>query len=271
MGIKINLTGNISCATCGLSSLCIPRGLNEREVHQLDKLIDHNRHYERNNYLYQSGETMQAVYAVRSGSFKIKTSNSDGTEQVLGFYFPGDLIGLEGFANQQHSCDVVALESASVCRLSSADLDLYCGKIPNLRRELMLLLGREITNSNRMLLALGKMTAEEKIAAFLVDTSYSFSQRGFSSTELNLTMSRHDIANYLGITIETVSRLLSRMQKSKLIEVKHRNVCILDLEALQNMAPETRISKYIKIYQSPTTVNVPSTCLQAATKLPTSL
>lgn len=234
---------SVSCMGCGLYNQCIPRGFNQRETLQIDKVIDHKHHCKRNDYLIRSGDPMEAVYAVRTGSFKLITSDAEGTEQVLGFYFPGDLIGLEGFATQIHSCSVIALENASVCRLSCANLDVYSEKISSLRRELTQLLASEMTSRHDMLLALGKMSAEEKLAVFLVKLSSNFSRRGFSATEFNLSMSRLDIADYLGITIETVSRLLARLQEEKLIAVERRNIRILDLASLRSMAHETMVAK----------------------------
>lgn len=230
-----------SCSHCGLSELCVTHGLTEKEFNQFDDTIDHRQQYNRSDYLYHGGDTMQSVYAVRTGSFKVTTSDSEGTEQVLGFYFPGDLIGLEGFADQQHHCDVTALESASVCQLSCTDLEVLSGQFPSLRREVMMLFGREITNSHRKLLVLGKMNAEERIAAFLTKISGDFSRRGFSSTEFNMSMSRQDIANYMGLASETVSRVFSQMQEDSLIVVNRRNVHILDIDSLCELAHETPV------------------------------
>lgn len=233
-----------SCSHCGLSRLCVPHGLNTNELNQFDNTIEHRQQYNRSNYLYHNGDPLLFVYAVRTGSFKVTTSDVEGTEQVLGFYFPGDLIGLEGFADQYHHCDVIALESATVCQLSCIDLEALSGQIPSLRHELMVLFGREITNSHRKLLVLGKMNAEGRMATFLTKISRDFSRRGFSSTEFYLSMSRHDIANYLGLAFETVSRVFSRMQEDSLISVNRRNVHILDMNSLCELAHETPIMQH---------------------------
>ena len=239
----INLnSGNSARANCGLSGLCATRGMSERDLSLLEDVIDHQRQCDRKEYLYRSGEEMNAIYAVRTGSFKVTILDAAGEEQILGFYFPGDLIGLEGFGEASHSCDVVALESASVCQFSFSKLDKMCDRIPSLRRRLMALLGREISNGNRMLLALGKMNAEERIATFLIDIAGRFAQRGFSRIDFNLSMSRHDIANYLGMAVETVSRLLSRLQSENLISVHHRNVHIENLDGLRSLAHEPAVA-----------------------------
>jgi CRP/FNR family transcriptional regulator len=238
-----------SCRSCGLFKLCVPHGLNEKELIQFDNAIEQRQQYKRSDYLYHNGDPMQAVYAVRTGSFKVTTSDVEGVEQVIGFYFPGDLIGLEGFADQYHHCDVTALESASVCQLSCADLEILSGQSPNLRREVMMLFGREVSNSHRKLLVLGNMNAEERMAAFLTKLSSDFSKRGFSSTEFNLSMSRYDIASYLGIAVETVSRVFTRMQEDNLIVVNRRNMHILDMDSLCALAHETPVSLHHLAHQ----------------------
>lgn len=227
---------NVSCQSCSLSELCLPRGLNSREMEELDSVIDHKHTCEQHAYLYSNGEPLRAIYAVHSGSFKATVTTPEGAEQILGFYLPGELLGLDAFAGQQHSCNAIALEQSTVCELPFPDFDTLCGELQGLRRQLMCLVGREITNSNHMLLALGQMTAEERLATFLLSLSRRFAVRGFSATSFNLTMSRQDLANYLGIAIETVSRLFTRMQEKHLLVVDRRSIHLKNLPRLQALA-----------------------------------
>lgn len=228
----------VSCSSCSLSELCLPRGLSESELTELDSAIEHKYQCDRDAYLFRSGDPLHAIYAVRSGSFKATASTVEGVEQVVGFYLPGELLGLDAFADHHHSCNVIALESSTVCELPFPDFEVLCGELSGLRKQLMHLVGREITSGNRLLLALGQMTAEERLATFLMSMSRRFHERGFSATEFNLSMPRHDLANYLGVAVETVSRLFARMQGDGLIDIDRRFVRILDLDRLSELAHE---------------------------------
>ena len=228
----------VSCSSCSLSELCLPRGLNPDELDELDHAIEHKHQCDRDDYLYRAGEPLKAIYAIRSGSFKATALTSEGAEQVVGFYLPGELLGLDAFADQEHTCNVIALESSSVCELPFPEFELLCGRLSGLRRQLMHLVGREISTGHHSLLALGQMSAEERLATFLMSLSKRFAARGFSATEFNLSMPRHDLANYLGIAVETVSRLFTRLQDDGLISVNRRFVSILDVEKLSQLAHE---------------------------------
>ncbi|MEM7209234.1 MAG: fumarate/nitrate reduction transcriptional regulator Fnr [Pseudomonadota bacterium] len=228
----------VSCSSCSLSELCLPRGLSSAELNELDNSIEHKYKCERDAHLFRSGDPLRAIYAVRSGSFKATVLTGEGAEQVVGFYLPGELLGLDGFAEQQHTCNVIALESASVCELPYPDFESLCGQFAGLRKQLMHLVGREISSGNRMLLALGQLNAEERLATFLMSMSKRFAERGFSPTEFNLSMPRHDLANYLGIAVETISRLFARLQKNGLLEVNRRNIRIVDAQRLSQLAHE---------------------------------
>ncbi|MEM7292519.1 MAG: fumarate/nitrate reduction transcriptional regulator Fnr [Pseudomonadota bacterium] len=240
----------VSCADCSLSELCLPRGLNEAELHELDNAIEHKYKCDRDAYLYRNGDELHAIYAVRSGSFKATATTAEGVEQVVGFYLPGELLGLDAFADHKHTCNVVALESSTVCELPFPEFETLCGQLSGLRKQLMHLVGREITSGNRMLLALGQMTAEERLATFLMSLSKRFEDRGFSTTDFNLSMPRHDLANYIGIAVETVSRLFARMQKEGLIEVDRRKISILDIDRLSALAHERCLPAEIPLASS---------------------
>ena len=221
----------LTCRDCSLAELCLPRVMSPDDLKQFETMVDQRPAMARGNFLYQTGEVFGGLYAVKSGSFKTTISAFDGEDQITGFYLPGELFGFDGF-DDNHSCSAVALEHSSVCELPLNSIDQLAIKIPNLRRELDRLMAREITTDQSMLLQLSRRTAEQRLAAFLVSLSTRFRQRGFSGTEFRLSMSRHDIANYLGLAAETVSRLFKRFKENHLASVNGRTIIIQDFEAL---------------------------------------
>jgi CRP/FNR family transcriptional regulator len=226
----------ISCGSCSLSQLCLPHGLEAQELDTLDGIIHHKPQIDRNSVLFHNGTPLKALYAVRSGSFKTYRSTSDGSEQITGFYFPGELLGLDGFGDNAHRCTAQALESSSVCSLPIQDFENLCCQIGGLRRQLMHLIGSEINQDHEILMTLGQMKGEERLAAFLSNLSLRLQKRGFSASEFNLSMPRHDLANYLGLAVETLSRMFSRMQDEGILSVNRRNIHILDHSRLRTLA-----------------------------------
>ena len=204
-----------SCENCNLTELCLPHGLNRNELSELEKLVRQNRPLHKGDYLFRCGDPLSSLYAVRSGSIKLFTNSDNGEEQIIGFYLPGEIVGLDGFENSRHSCCAVALETSSLCTFPHSQLMDVCKSIPALQEQMLRIMGREISHENRLLLTLGKKSAEERIATFLSSLSTRFHQLGFSADEFKLSMSRQEIGNYLGLTIETVSRIFSRFQKSQ--------------------------------------------------------
>lgn len=228
--------GKVSCGSCSLSELCLPKGLTSEELKELDVIVRHTRKVDRGEYLYRSGEPLKSIYAVRSGSFKTTISNKDGAEQVTGFQLPGELMGMDAFGEGFHKCNAQALESSTICELPYSDFERLSGVIKGLRRQFLSMIGKEISHDHMMMLTLGQMAAEERLATFLYNLSQRHRQRGFSEFEFVLTMPRHDMANYLGLAVETVSRLFSRMQDEKILEVSRRNIRIIDMPALCSLA-----------------------------------
>lgn len=202
----------------------------------LENMVQHKPRLERGENLYRAGSRLKALYTVRSGSFKTVMLTRDGAEQVTGFHFPGELLGLDGFNDERHGCTAVALESATVCAITMDDFASLCGKIANLRRQLMHLVGREINQDHEILMALGQMKGEERLATFLLNLSRRLEERGFSPSEFNLTMTRHDLANYLGLAVETLSRMFSRMQEDHVLSANRRHIKILDEPRLKVLA-----------------------------------
>ncbi len=223
----------IACSSCRLSELCLPRGLDQTEMRRLDDLVTRKRPLHRGDHLYRQGDRFNALYAARVGSLRGYTATADGVEQTVGFYLPGELIGLDGLEHDRHSCSVVALDTTAVCELPFANFTELCAQLPSLQRQMLRLVGKEITADHEILLTLGTRNAEERLATFLLSLSKRFGDRGLSATDFRLSMSRRDIADYLGIAVETISRQLSNFQKQGILDINHREVRILDMERLR--------------------------------------
>ncbi|MEE9157532.1 MAG: fumarate/nitrate reduction transcriptional regulator Fnr [Gammaproteobacteria bacterium] len=226
----------VSCAECRLKEIGLPRGLDPAEVSQLKDLVKRNPLLKRGEYLYRQGDPLRGLYAVRSGSLKIFISAQDGAEHVVGFYLPGELLGLDAMGWDCHTCAAVALETTSVCELPYDRLEELCHQLPSLQHQLLRIVGKEVSADHEQLLLLGERSAEERIATFVLNLSTRFGERGFSEKEFNLSMSRHDIASYLGLAVETVSRLFTSFSKEGLLSVERRNVRMLDFPRLRSMA-----------------------------------
>ena len=225
-----------ACQSCNLFQLCLPMGIADRELVLLDKIIRRRRPLKRGEYLYQQGHTFQAIYAVRTGSIKTSTTTHDGSEMVTGFHLPGELLGLDAICNEIHPCAAVALESCTVCELPYDHLERLNEHLPGLQQQLTKMLSREILSGQALLALLSKRSAEERLAALLLNLSARFRRRGYSGSEFILSMSRTDIGNYLGLAVETVSRMFTRFQEQGLIDVRRKHVVILDLRALHDLA-----------------------------------
>lgn len=233
----INLAGlRVGCKECSLSELCLPRGLAPAELEQLDSIVRRTRPLRRGQHVFRIGDHMRALYAVRSGSVKAYVPVEDGEEQVLGFFLPGELLGLDAIEDSTHACSALALETTSLCELPFETLEHLCQNVSGLQRQMNRLAAREISRDHAMLLLLGKRSAEQRLAAFLLNLSERFAYRGFSPHAFNLRMSRRDIGNYLGLALETVSRLFARFQDEGLLTVDRRLVQINDLERLRATA-----------------------------------
>ncbi len=222
-----------SCPDCRLVGLCLPHGLHTNEVKQLARIVKNKRPLQTDELLYVQGDECQSLYAVKSGSFRSFIANKDGTEQTIGFYLPGELMGLDSLQYGRFSCSTVALETGAVCEVPLLRLNELCAKIPGLQTQMMRILGKEIASDHDKILLLGHRAAKARMATFLLMLSKRYGALGFSSTVFNLSMRRQDIANFLGLTIETVSRQLAELNKQGVITVKQRGVQINDLELLK--------------------------------------
>lgn len=224
--------GSIHCQSCSMSDLCIPFSLNETEMDQLDNIIERKKPIQKGQIICSAGDKLNSIFAIRSGSFKSYTLSSDGNEQVVSFNLAGDIIGFDSIGRGTHQSFAIALETAMVCEIPYDTVEQLSGRMPRLRQQMMRLMSDEILNDQGMLMLLSQRNAEERLATFISSLGERFGERGFSSKEFRLTMTRGDIGNYLGLTVETISRLLGRFKRDKLIEVTGKYVTILDKEAL---------------------------------------
>ena len=222
-----------ACANCNLRELCLPAGLSPKELEQLDSLVSVRRKVKRGEALYRAGEPFDAVYAVRSGFFKSRVTYEDGRDQVTGFSMAGEILGMDGISQGSHNCDAVALEDSEVCSIPYAHLEDLSREINGLQRHFHKVMSREIVRESGVMMLLGVMRAEERIAAFLLNLSQRLSARGYSPMEFHLRMTREEIGSYLGLKLETVSRAFSKFQADSLIEVDQKHVRILDIAGLQ--------------------------------------
>jgi len=222
-----------ACANCNLRELCLPAGLSQKELDQLDTLVSVRRKVKRGEALYRASEPFDAVYAVRSGFFKSRVTYEDGRDQVTGFSMAGEILGMDGISQGSHNCDAVALEDSEVCSIPYAHLEDLSREIDGLQRHFHKVMSREIVRESGVMMLLGVMRAEERIAAFLLNLSQRLSARGYSPMEFHLRMTREEIGSYLGLKLETVSRAFSKFQADSLIEVDQKHVRILDIGGLQ--------------------------------------
>lgn len=223
----------INCGECRLSDLCLPISLLRADITQLDNIVQRGRPFQKTDSIYYAGEAFRSVYAVRSGAFKTVCIATDGTEQITGFYLPGEILGLDGIATNTHTNTASALETSSVCEIPFHRLEELSSKLPTLQRRFFQIMGREIATDQELISLLSKNSADEKIAFLLLSISQRNSQRGLSATEFYLPMSRADIGNYLGLTIETVSRVLSKFHKTGVIVLDKKHVVILKMDDIK--------------------------------------
>jgi CRP/FNR family transcriptional regulator len=224
-----------ACSNCGLRELCLPVGFSEAEMQKLDALVAQRRSVKRGQSLFRAGERFEALYAVRTGFFKTCTSSPDGREHVTGFQMAGELLGLDGISSDHHTCGAVALEDSQVCVIPYTQLESLSQDFAELQRQFHRIMGREIVRDHGVMMLLGSMRAEERLAAFLLNLSQRLKARGYSSTSLILRMTREEIGTYLGLKLETVSRCFSKFHDDGLLKVHQRHVEILDEAALQAM------------------------------------
>ncbi len=234
----VPITGNsirVACSNCNLRELCMPLGLSQDELNRVDDLVASRRRLKRGTSLFRNGDPFTSLYAIRTGFFKTCITSEDGRDQVTGFQMAGEVVGLDGIVNDRHTCDAIALEDADVCLLPFDRIEELSTEIPGLQRHVHKIMSREIVREHGVMLLLGSMRAEERLAAFLLNLVQRLHARGFSQSELVLRMTREEIGSYLGLKLETVSRTFSKFVEEGIVEVKQRHVRIVNAEALKQL------------------------------------
>lgn len=224
------------CEDCALFSLCFAQEMSEDERGQLNRVLKRQQPVERNEHLFHGGQGLKSVTVVRSGSVKAYQLSREGDEIVSGFYLPGEIIGLDGLASETHPGFAVALEDSRTCEIPFRDFMRMLDKSPKLNQVMLRLLSEEMTETRELLLVVGRLDARTRVALFLLSMSRRLARRRQDPDQFRLTMDRRDIANYLGLTIETVSRTMSALQREGTIEVRGKLVRILDRDALNEQA-----------------------------------
>jgi CRP/FNR family transcriptional regulator len=223
------------CSACHLKDICLPCGLTDCDVQRLEGLMFGRRKVRAGQVLYRRGDSFGFVYAVRSGTFKSELELADGREQVSGFHMAGELMGLDGLAQGRHASSATALEDAEVCAIPYSQLADLSARSAALQAVVTRLMSREIVREHSLMMLLGSMNAEERLAAFLLNVSHRMKARGWSPCEFHLRMSRAEIGSYLGMKLETVSRTFSAFAQEGLLEVDKRQIRILDLAGLHRL------------------------------------
>jgi CRP/FNR family transcriptional regulator len=226
----------VACSRCSLGDLCLPRSLSAAEVGRFEQIVQRSRPFHAGEHLFRAGDEFHAVATVRAGCFKSYVIESDGQERVLGFYLPGEIIGLEAIHSGSHTANVVALDTSTVCSLEFESVIGMARQMPGLQTELFRVMSHRISDLEIMA---GDRTADQRIALFLLSLSERFSHRGYSATDFILAMSRRDIASFLRLATETVSRVLARFQKSGLLQVDRKQLRISKLEEMHKLAHQT--------------------------------
>ena len=226
----------VSCGNCRLNAICLPISLHVEDIDRLNSIVQRSKPLQKGEYLYRASDEFDSVFAIRSGAVKAVSISDKGDEQVTGFYLPGEVVGMDGLADNVYTNSVIALETSSVCEIPFNRLEELSLQIPTLQRHFFQLMSREITQDQQVITLLSKGSAEARIATLLLSISSRNGRRNLSTNDFILPMSRTDIGNFLGLTIETVSRIFTRLQKSNLLAVDKKEITIIDMEALRNIA-----------------------------------
>ncbi|PMS14717.1 Crp/Fnr family transcriptional regulator [Trinickia dabaoshanensis] len=223
------------CASCSMRSACMPQTLSDQELSRFDSIVSATRLIKRGDALYRANDTFQSIYAIRSGSFKTVVMHRDGREQVTGFHLAGEVLGLDGVCTEHHSSDAIAIEDSSVCIIPYALLESMCAESKRLQQQVLRMMSGEIVRESSLMMLLGTMSAEQRVAAFLLNMSSRMKARGYSAAEFNLRMTREEMGNFLGMKLETVSRMFSKFQRDGLVQSHGKRIRIVDLDELSRV------------------------------------
>jgi CRP/FNR family transcriptional regulator, anaerobic regulatory protein len=226
----------VACSSCNLREICLPVGLTQAELEHIDRrLVAGRRKVARGETLFRAGDRFDAVFAVWTGFFKTCVASKDGRDQVTGFQMGGELVGLDGIGTRRHEVDAVALEDSQVCVIAYDELEALAREVVSLQQQFHRIMSREIVRDHGVMLLLGSMHAEERVAAFLLNLTHRLRVRGFSASSVLLRMSREEIGSFLGLKLETVSRTFSKFQANGLLFVRQRQIQITDPVGLQQL------------------------------------
>ncbi len=235
-GMPISIASlSTSCADCSMQELCLPAVVTDQDLDRLENILSKRIRIARGDPLYRAGDVFSSLFAVRLGHFKTVYSEGPATKQIIGFQMSGEILGMEGISRPRHKCSAIALEDSEVCEIPYTRLESLLSELPSLQSHFHRMMSREIDREHQVMLLLGSMSADQRVAAFLLNLSRRYEARGFSALHFVLRMTREDIGNYLGLTIESVSRVFSRFKKNDWIEGSPRDVKILDRKALEDL------------------------------------
>ena len=220
------------CGNCSMRSACMPHALSAQDLTRFDSIVSATRLIKRGDALYRAHDTFQSIYAIRAGSFKSVVMHRDGREQVTGFHLAGEVLGLDGVCTEHHSSDAVAIEDSSVCIIPYASLESLCAESKGLQQQVLRMMSGEIVRESSLMMLLGTMSAEQRVAAFLLNLSGRMKARGYSPAEFNLRMTREEMGNFLGMKLETVSRMFSKFKREGLVQTNGKRIRIVNLDAL---------------------------------------
>ena len=224
----------VTCQNCNLSDLCIPRGLSQKDIERISNIVARKKILHKGDYLYRQGDKFRGILAIKAGTVKLLSLDLDGNEFLTGYYLPGELLGFDGLADEQHACSAQALETVTYCEIPAEQIDSLCREVPNLLRELFRHVGEALTAETAHHL-LSQRGAEERVAGFLLDLSDRLNRRGFSGAEIKLTLSRHEIGKYLGLTLESVSRILKNFESMGFVTVNAKAIQLIDKDKLRKL------------------------------------
>jgi CRP/FNR family transcriptional regulator len=223
-----------SCSYCSVRRLCLPHGVNDDDLQTVEKLVGNRPHYEKGDHIFHQSSKFSSLFAIKSGSVKTFGVTRDGKEQITGFHFPGELLGLDAICNEVHNCNAVALEQTVVCEISYDNIESMVGEIPSLHSDFARLMSKELRRDDEMLMILGNMSAEQRVSCFLYNLYQRMKRQDEVQDEIHLPMTREEIGNYLGLSLETVSRRLTGLQQADIIKVHNRFIKLQDIERLRS-------------------------------------
>ncbi len=235
---KKNESLKTTCKHCNLEKICFSSGLSADGMANFERATEKTLKVKKKQPVFKRGDRLDSIYAIKSGSIKTSITSARGQVQVLGFHLPSHLIGFDGFADSRHTCDAIALEDTLLCELSLQDFESLCDVLPSMRKIMLQQVGAEISRHHNIALTLGQMQTEERLATYLLRLSCSFKRLGYSCLSYNLPMPRHDLANFLGMAPETLSRMFARLEQANIMQINKREITILDLDGLQKLSHE---------------------------------